>query len=67
LAVLGGGLEAVLADGFDGFLAEAHANVADAADMGGVAVLVDDEADLDVAGELGLAGFFGELGVAGGA
>ena len=62
-AILGGWLEFVLADGVDGLFVEAHAYATGDADVGGIALLVDDEIDLDVAGELGLASFFGELGV----
>jgi len=62
-AVLHRGLEFVLTDSVDGFFTEAHADVANYADVGWGAVFVDDQADFDVARELGLAGFFGELGV----
>src|ERR1700728_4302807 len=62
LAIFGCGLELVLPDGFDGLLVKTHPNATHDPDMRRIAMLVDPELDLHVAGELALAGFLRELG-----
>ena len=61
LSVLQGRFEFVLTNGFHCFFVETHTYSADHFDVGRAAFFVDPKIDLDVAGELCFAGFFGKL------